>query len=169
MSRKNKRSQEVYKRVDYDVKEVTKKDMFDKLKAYDNTKSNLVTQKAKSTYRVPIESMVLHRGEVYYAELPERIEGSSVQGGVRPVLIIQNDRGNKHSTTVIVAVLTSAKKKMLPTHFNVVLNEESTVLTEQLFTIDKKSIHYKQVPNYVLTKEEMRQLNKCLKISLNLF
>ena len=82
------------------------------------------------------------RGEVYYADL-RPIVGSE-QGGVRPVLIIQNDVGNRYSPTTIVAAITSVpKKKHLPTHIKLGakgLKENSTVLLEQLRTVDKSRL-----------------------------
>ena len=82
------------------------------------------------------------RGEIYYADLSPVI--GSEQGGVRPVLIIQNDVGNKYSPTVIAAAITSQRDKTkLPTHISVDavgcgLAKDSIVLLEQVRTIDKK-------------------------------
>ena len=86
--------------------------------------------------------MIVRRGDVYYADLRPVI--GSEQGGIRPVLIIQNDMGNKHSPTVICAAITSKMNKAkLPTHveldsrrYNMV--KDSVILLEQLRTIDKK-------------------------------
>ncbi len=86
--------------------------------------------------------MVIHRGDIYYADLRPVV--GSEQGGVRPVLIIQNDIGNKHSPTVICAAITSQMNKAkLPTHVELdssryALVKDSVVLLEQLRTIDKK-------------------------------
>ena len=88
--------------------------------------------------------MVIHRGDIYYADLRPVV--GSEQGGVRPVLIIQNDIGNKHSPTVICAAITSKMNKAkLPTH--VELNtkrcdmiRDSVILLEQLRTIDKQRL-----------------------------
>ena len=83
--------------------------------------------------------MVIRRGDIYYADLRPVI--GSEQGGVRPVLVIQNDIGNKHSPTTIVAAITGRKTKAaLPTHVAIMtsgLKTESTVLLEQIRTIDK--------------------------------
>ena len=83
------------------------------------------------------------RGEIYLADLSERV--GSEQGGVRPVVVMQNNKGNKHSPTIIVCLLTSKKKKMNETHVlltpddcGVIMN--STVLCEQIITIDKSRI-----------------------------
>ena len=86
--------------------------------------------------------MSVRRGEIYYADLSPVV--GSEQGGVRPVLIVQNDVGNKYSPTVIAAAITSQKEKSkLPTHIeinaqNCGLAKNSVVLLEQIRTIDKK-------------------------------
>ena len=86
----------------------------------------------------------VHRGEIYYADLSPVV--GSEQGGVRPVLIIQNDVGNKYSPTVIAAAITSQRDKAkLPTHIELSakscgLQKDSTVLLEQVRTIDKKRL-----------------------------
>ena len=91
----------------------------------------------------------IKRGDIYYADLSPAV--GSEQGGIRPVLILQNDKGNKYSPTTIVVAMTSktSKKGSLPTHIS--LNKERTtglpldsmVLCEQLRTIDKKRIKNK--------------------------
>ena len=82
---------------------------------------------------------ILNRGEIYYANLSLTV--GSEQGGIRPVLILQNDKGNVHSNTTIVAPITSQRiDNTQPTHINVVadgLAKPSTVLVEQIRTIDK--------------------------------
>ena len=84
------------------------------------------------------------RGEIYYAELSPVV--GSEQGGVRPVLIVQNDTGNKHSPTVIAAAITSQLgKAKLPTHIELAaqsygLPKESVVLLEQIRTLDKRRL-----------------------------
>lgn len=84
----------------------------------------------------------IKRGEIYYADLSP-VRGSE-QGGIRPVLVLQNDTGNKHSPTTIVAAITSRKTKaMLPTHVKFTadcLKTESTVLLEQIRTVDKSRL-----------------------------
>ncbi len=88
--------------------------------------------------------MYIKRGEIYYADLSPVI--GSEQGGMRPVLIVQNDVGNKHSPTVIAAAITSQKEKSkLPTHIainsmNCGLAKNSVVLLEQVRTLDKKRL-----------------------------
>ncbi|MCM1233196.1 MAG: type II toxin-antitoxin system PemK/MazF family toxin [Ruminococcus flavefaciens] len=85
--------------------------------------------------------MDIRRGDIYYADLAPVV--GSEQGGTRPVLIIQNDTGNRHSSTVIAAAITSRQgKKPLPTHIRMGdnpcrLGKESTVLLEQVRTIDR--------------------------------
>jgi len=89
----------------------------------------------------------LKRGDVYYADLRPVI--GSEQGGIRPVLIIQNDVGNKHSPTVICAAITSKMNKAkLPTHIELSameyeMDKDSVILLEQLRTIDKKRLKAK--------------------------
>ena len=91
--------------------------------------------------------MTVKRGEIYYADLSPVV--GSEQGGVRPVLIIQNDVGNKYSPTVIAAAITSQQDKAkLPTHISVeaegsVLQKNSIVLLEQVRTIDKRRLKEK--------------------------
>lgn len=88
--------------------------------------------------------MSVKRGEIYYADLSPVV--GSEQGGVRPVLIVQNDVGNKHSPTVIAAAITSQREKAkLPTHIELEadscgLSKDSVVLLEQIRTIDKKRL-----------------------------
>ena len=88
--------------------------------------------------------MEVHRGEVFYADLSPVV--GSEQGGIRPVLIIQNDIGNRHSPTVIAAAITSRQdKNRLPTHIGVRANrcglaKDSIVLTEQIRTLDKRRL-----------------------------
>ena len=94
----------------------------------------------------------IKRGDIYYANLSPVV--GSEQGGMRPVLIVQNDTGNKHSPTVIAAAITSQiNKARLPTHIELGaksygLTKDSVVLLEQIRTIDKKRL-----------KERMGQLD----------
>ena len=109
------------------------------------------------------------RGEMYYADLGKGI--GSEQEGHRPVVIIQNNVGNKHSPTVIVAPLTTnyEAKAKLPTHCYIGaesgLDTSSVILLEQIRTIDKK-----RLGNYVgrLNRTHLRQLNQALAISVDL-
>ena len=114
--------------------------------------------------------MIIQRGDIYYADLRPVV--GSEQGGVRPVLIIQNDVGNKHSPTVICAAITSQMHKAkLPTHVEskckeYALAKDSVVLLEQLRTIDKKRLKDKvcHLDNNILLK-----IDKALEISLELY
>ena len=91
--------------------------------------------------------MSVRRGDIFYADLSPVI--GSEQGGLRPVLIVQNDVGNRHSPTVIAAAITSKQgKARLPTHIDVYgsdvgLQRDSVVLLEQIRTIDKKRLKEK--------------------------
>ena len=91
--------------------------------------------------------MIVKRGDIYYADLSPVI--GSEQGGVRPVLIVQNDVGNKYSPTVIAAAITSQiNKAKMPTHIeigaeNYGLNKDSVILLEQVRTIDKQRLREK--------------------------
>ena len=91
--------------------------------------------------------MTVKRGDIYYADLSPVI--GSEQGGVRPVLIVQNDIGNKYSPTVIAAAITSQiNKAKMPTHIeigaaNYGLNKDSVILLEQIRTIDKQRLREK--------------------------
>ena len=111
----------------------------------------------------------IKRGYLYYADLSPVV--GSEQGGVRPVLIIQNDLGNKYSPTVIVAAITSQiNKAKLPTHIEISANEyglnrDSVILLEQIRTIDKKRIREKI--GY-LDKNIMLKVDNSLQISLGL-
>ena len=114
--------------------------------------------------------MIIQRGDIYYADLRPVV--GSEQGGVRPVLIIQNDMGNKHSPTVICAAITSQMHKAkLPTHVELkckeyALAKDSVVLLEQLRTIDKKRLKDKvcHLDNNILLK-----IDKALEISMELY
>ena len=111
----------------------------------------------------------MKRGDIYYADLRPVI--GSEQGGIRPVLIVQNDVGNRHSPTIICAAITSKMNKAkLPTHieFSAVrydMEKDSVILLEQLRTIDKKRLKDKVCH---LDDEIMKKVNIGLKISLEL-
>ncbi|MDD6202681.1 MAG: type II toxin-antitoxin system PemK/MazF family toxin [Lachnospiraceae bacterium] len=111
----------------------------------------------------------MKRGDIYYADLRPVI--GSEQGGVRPVLIIQNDIGNKHSPTVICAAITSKMNKAkLPTHIELdckkyEIVKDSVILLEQVRTIDKKRLKDKVCH---LDDEIMQRVNEALRISLEL-
>ena len=102
------------------------------------------------------------RGQIYYADLSPVI--GSEQGGMRPVLIIQNDIGNQHSPTTIVACITSVQtKSKLPTHIEIPLFKDSIILLEQIRTIDKR-----RLKNLILEvgADTMAQVDKAIMISL---
>lgn len=111
----------------------------------------------------------MKRGDVFYADLNPVV--GSEQGGIRPVLVIQNDVGNKYSPTVIVAAITSqVNKAKLPTHVQIVsaahsLPKNSVVLCEQIRTIDKKRLREKLGG---IDAENMRNVNNALRISVGL-
>ena len=111
----------------------------------------------------------MRRGDIYYADLRPVV--GSEQGGVRPVLIIQNDVGNRHSPTVICAAITSRLNKAnLPTHIelnagNCDMVKDSVILLEQLRTIDKKRLKDKVCHLDTIT---MEKVNRALEISLEL-
>ncbi len=113
--------------------------------------------------------MLIKRGDIYYADLSPVI--GSEQGGVRPVVVIQNDVGNKYSPTLIVASITSQiNKARLPTHISVdskdvPLPKNSVLLLEQIRTIDKKRLR-ERLGRF--DKDVMDSVDKALKISLNL-
>lgn len=111
----------------------------------------------------------MRRGDVYYADLRPVV--GSEQGGIRPVLIIQNDVGNRHSPTVICAAITSRMNKAkLPTHIELHAGQadmmkDSVILLEQLRTIDKQRLKDKICH---LEEPIMHQVNRALRVSLEL-
>ena len=111
----------------------------------------------------------MKRGDIYYADLRPVI--GSEQGGIRPVLIIQNDVGNKHSPTVICAAITSKMNKTkLPTHIELNASKydmvkDSVILLEQLRTIDKKRLKDRICH---LDQDIMQIVNNGLRVSLEL-
>ena len=112
----------------------------------------------------------MRRGDIYYADLRPVI--GSEQGGIRPVLIIQNDVGNRHSPTVICAAITSKMNKAkLPTHIELNAGKydmvkDSVILLEQLRTIDKRRLKDKVCH---LDNEILFKVDKALEISLELY
>jgi mRNA interferase MazF len=112
---------------------------------------------------------MVRRGEIYYANLNPVL--GSEQGGLRPVLIIQNDIGNTYSPTTIIAAITSRiKRAKLPTHIEISaerfhLEKDSVILLEQLRTIDKQRLKERIT---FLDEATMRQVNEALEISLGL-
>ena len=110
---------------------------------------------------------MIKRGELYYADLSPVI--GSEQGGVRPILIVQNDTGNKYSPTIIAAAVTSKlNKAKLPTHIEINanefgLNKDSVILLEQIRTLDKRRLKERIGE---LSPNTMKRVNTALLISL---
>ena len=113
--------------------------------------------------------LTVKRGDIYYADLSPVV--GSEQGGIRPVLIVQNDVGNKYSPTVIAAAITIQKdKSKLPTHIALAshecgLSKDSVVLLEQVRTIDKRRLKEKMGK---LDTASMMQIDQALSISFGL-
>lgn len=110
----------------------------------------------------------IRRGDLYYADLSNGL--GSEQSGCRPVLVVQNNRGNRYSPTVIVAALTTKPKKPMPTHVafrsgEAGLPSDSIVMLEQMQTIDKT-----RLGRYIGTAgdSKMREVNRAMSVSLNL-
>ena len=113
--------------------------------------------------------MEIKRGDIYYADLSPVV--GSEQGGLRPVLIVQNDVGNRHSPTVMAAAITSRlDKTRMPTHIDISgdrtgLARDSVVLLEQMRTIDKRRLKEKMGH---LDDSSMSQINGAISVSLGL-
>ncbi len=113
--------------------------------------------------------MNIKRGDIYYADLSPVV--GSEQGGLRPVLIVQNDVGNKYSPTVIAAAITSRMgKTKLPTHIDITgteagLAKDSVILLEQIRTLDKKRLKEKMGH---LDEETMTNVNGAMRVSFGL-
>ncbi len=113
--------------------------------------------------------MNVKRGDIYYADLSPVV--GSEQGGLRPVLIIQNDIGNRYSPTVIAAAITSRMgKNKLPTHIEVYagkvgLSKDSVILLEQIRTLDKRRLREKMGH---LDEDAMQKVNNAISVSFGL-
>ncbi|MFA9465864.1 MAG: type II toxin-antitoxin system PemK/MazF family toxin [Velocimicrobium sp.] len=113
--------------------------------------------------------MIIRRGDIFYADLRPVV--GSEQGGVRPILIIQNDMGNRHSPTVICAAITSKMNKAkLPTHVEITAEKysivkDSVILLEQVRTIDKSRLKERVCH---LDQDIIKQIDQALLISLAL-
>jgi len=112
--------------------------------------------------------MKVKRGEIYYADLSPVI--GSEQAGVRPVLIVQNDVGNKFSPTIIAIAITSKQKVKLPTHIEIEgtkygLDKDSVILAEQIRTLDKKRLKEKVGK---VDEETMEKVKKAIEISFGI-
>lgn len=109
--------------------------------------------------------MLIKRGDIFYADLNPVV--GSEQGGIRPVLVVQNNSGNMHSPTIVVLPITNSKKPILPVHAKVddtdLLTDGSIVLAEQIRTIDKR-----RLKSYIgsLGADAMKRVDRIIKISL---
>mgnify|MGYP004619154649 FL=1 len=124
----------------------------------------------KNMVIVGVNIMTIKRGDMFYADLSPVV--GSEQGGIRPVLIIQNDLGNKYSPTVIAAAITSqTNKTKLPTHIEINgnadgLKNNSVILAEQIRTIDKSRL--KEKIGHINDKLVMSKINNALGVSFGL-
>ena len=116
-----------------------------------------------------MKKLIIRRGDIFYADLRPVV--GSEQGGVRPILIIQNDMGNRHSPTVICAAITSKMNKAkLPTHVEITAEKysmvkDSVILLEQVRTIDKSRLKERVCH---LDQDILKQIDQALIISLAL-
>ncbi|MCI5686947.1 type II toxin-antitoxin system PemK/MazF family toxin [Anaerovoracaceae bacterium 42-11] len=112
--------------------------------------------------------MIVKKGDLYFADLSPVV--GSEQGGIRPVLVVQNDVGNKFSPTIIVAAITSQTKAKLPTHVELAaadggLSKNSVVLLEQLRTIDKRRL---KEHIGTLSEKQLPTVDQALSVSLGI-
>jgi len=113
--------------------------------------------------------LTIKRGEIYFAQLNPVV--GSEQGGIRPVLVIQNNIGNQYSpTTIVLAITSQINKAKMPTHVEIKaeaygLDKDSVILAEQIRTIDKMRLKQKIA---TLDEETMQKVNQALNISLGL-
>ncbi|MDF2819718.1 MAG: transcriptional modulator of MazE/toxin, MazF [Clostridiales bacterium] len=125
--------------------------------------------KAKLSKKWRVNNLIVKRGDIFYADLRPVV--GSEQGGIRPVLIIQNDIGNKYSPTIICAAITSQiNKAKLPTHVEIDSNcnelvKDSVILVEQVRTIDKKRLREKVCH---LAQSAMKKVDKAILISMGI-
>ena len=125
--------------------------------------------KQKIKRKVRVNKLNIRRGDIYYADISPVV--GSEQGGIRPVLIVQNDVGNKYSPTVIAAAITSrTDKSKLPTHIDVFadkfgLEKNSVILLEQIRTLDKKRLREKMGH---LDESVMDKVNSAISVSFGL-
>jgi mRNA interferase MazF len=113
---------------------------------------------------------MIKRGEIYFAQLNPVV--GSEQGGIRPVLVVQNDIGNQYSpTTIVLAITSQINKAKLPTHVELKartygMERDSVVLAEQIRTIDKARLKQRLA---VLDEETMQKVDKAISVSLGLY
>jgi mRNA interferase MazF len=118
---------------------------------------------------IALDNSIVRRGEIYYADLSPVV--GSEQGGMRPVLIVQNDVGNRYSPTVIAAAITSQQNKArLPTHIEIEartygLSKNSVVLLEQMRTLDKRRLRERMG---CLDEKAMQRVDGAIAVSLGL-
>lgn len=131
--------------------------------------NNKDVRKMKSNVEMRVNRLNIRRGDIYYADLSPVV--GSEQGGIRPVLIVQNDVGNRYSPTVIAAAITSrTDKSKLPTHIDVFadkfgLEKNSVILLEQIRTLDKKRLREKMGH---LDESVMDKVNSAISVSFGL-
>lgn len=157
----------------FDVKDINKLQALKEKLNSEMTQSNEVkhidgrVEHTKREFDNKINNMICKRGEIFYSDLNGNM--GSEQGGIRPVLIIQNDTGNRYSPTVIVAVLTSQiNKAKIPTHIELSakefgLSKDSVILFEQIRTLDKRRLKEK-----ICTLDEftMKRVDNAIMVSL---
>ena len=138
------------------------------LKHNEYVKNNIRKKQKEKKFFLEFK-MNIKRGDIYYADLSPVI--GSEQGGLRPVLIVQNDVGNRYSPTVIAAAITSKMSKTkLPTHIDIPgegagLSKDSVILLEQVRTIDKKRLKEKMGH---LDESTMNHVNSAIQVSFGL-
>lgn len=136
---------------------------------YKRRKSVILRCNQNFVHKWSVKKLIIRRGDIFYADLRPVV--GSEQGGVRPILIIQNDMGNRHSPTVICAAITSKMNKAkLPTHVEITAEKysmvkDSVILLEQVRTIDKSRLKERVCH---LDKEILKQIDQALLISLAL-
>ena len=147
------------------IRKVTSSDVQIASQSHESKKLNLVTPEKSKDF-----SYVIKRGDMFYADLSPVI--GSEQGGIRPVVIIQNDLGNKYSPTVIAAAITSQTgKNKLPTHIEIGaeaegLKSNSVILAEQIRTIDKSRL--RERIGHIDDAVVMNKINNALGVSFGL-
>lgn len=111
----------------------------------------------------------IHKGDIFYCDFGEDNILGSEQRGKRPVLVLQNNVGNRFSPTVIVATITTRLKKNMPTHVDLhnypYLNDRCTVLLEQIRTVDKS-----RLKEYItsITPQDIKRINKAIQVSMEI-
>lgn len=113
------------------------------------------------------EEKTILRGDIYYADLSPTV--GCEQGGLRPILVLQNNIGNKYSPTIIIAAITGTAKKTMPTHVEIKdvhnLSKRSVALLEQIRTIDRQRLKMRIGK---ISEENLMQVDQALKLSIGL-